>query len=662
MLLPRTIRGQLIASLVLFEFVALAFFTAVLIREDSAEAQQRTIRRLEYQASELSVVSGIALRDNNREMLQTIVNSMLQFPSVAAVKITDLDGRAIAASTPSLNGTAALNAWELRQIPNELRGAGHADILEARPGVREGVAAVRVQGTVQALIWVYPKESARNEQLKDMLRVSALGAIAVTLACTLLAAIIARSLTSPLTRLLGATRRIIRDPEDLAGFPLAVTSTNEASELVRAFNSMVESIEEQRSGLNDTMALLDSMLAHAPIGMAFFDSEGCIVRVNQFLVEITGVEMDQFLGRNLREVFAPEAAATFSWAVAQVFEQGRAVQDVEVAGEIDPTLITDWLPDEERTAKSWLVNVYPVRTAGHAVRWAGAVILDVTERRSAEESLRRTEKLAAAGRLAASIAHEINNPLEAVTNLLYLLRQHESLDREAKEYADSAQHEVARVSEITQQMLRFHRQSTLPAVTEVPELLESVLTLYQGRVATLQVELERRYRGPCELFCFSGELRQLFANLVGNSLDAMSPGGNMSPGTLIIGERRESSGPRRLVVCARPSRGWRGPAEPPGIRVTIADTGQGMTRAVRQRIFEPFFTTKEATGTGLGLWVSAEIMAKHEVVLRIRSRTGESPGKSAGTVFMLFFPAALVGQVSGTVELQAAATEIAVHS
>ncbi len=657
LLLPRTIRGQLIASLVLFEFVALAFFSAVLIREDSIEAEQRTVRRLEYQASELSVVSGIALRENNREMLQTIVSSMLQFPSVAAVKITDLDGRALAASTTSLNGKPALSAWEIRQIPRELRGPPHADVLKPSSGNREGVAAVQVQGVIQALIWVYPEETASIAQLKDMVRVSALGALAVILACTLLAAIIARFLTSPLTQLLAATRRIIRNPEDVAGFPLRVSSTNEASELVQAFNLMVESIKEQRSGLNDTLALLDSMLAHAPIGMAFFDSKGCIVRVNQFLAEMTGVAMDQFLGRNLEEVFAPDAAATFSWAVAQVFEQGCAVQDVEVAGQVEPSLTGALVADDDSTARSWLVNVYPVQTAAHAVRWAGAVIVDITERRRAEESLRRTEKLAAAGRLAASIAHEINNPLEAITNLLYLLRQHHSLDFEAKNYANAAQHEVARVSEITQQMLRFHRQSTLPMVSGVPELLDSVLTLYQGRLATLQVQLERRYRGPCELFCFSGELRQLFANLVGNALDAMAPGGNMSPGTSITGEYREGAGSRRLVVCARPSRGWRGHGDAPGIRVTIADSGQGMSKAVRQRIFEPFFTTKEATGTGLGLWVSAEIMAKHEVVLRIRSRAAgqEAAAKPSGTVFMLFFPAALVGQVSGSVEQQAAA-------
>ena len=643
LLVPRTIRGQLIASLVLFEFLALIFFSAVLIREDTEEAQQRTVRRLEYQVSELAVASGIALKENNSEMLQTIVSSMLQFPSVAAVKITGLDGVAIAASDPSLNGRPALSGWERQQAASQLLGSRHTDVLDLANGSHQGLAVVRVGGQARALIWVYPKETDRREQFRDMLRVSALGAVAVILACTLLAALIARSLTRPLTRLLAATRRIIRDPEDTSGFPLEVTSNNEASELMLAFNLMVESIAEQRSGLNDTLALLDSMLAHAPIGMAFFDRKGCIIRVNQHLAQMSGIGVSGFLGRNVTEVFSEATALAFLRPIAEVFEHGRSVQDLEVEGTLHPSVAAG--PRSDDGKRTWLVNVYPVRTAGQVLRWAGAVIVDITERLSAEESLRRTEKLAAAGRLAASIAHEINNPLEAVTNLLYLLHHHSGLNPEAREYAEAAQHEVARVSEITQQMLRFHRQSTLPAVTELPELLDSVLTLYQGRVATLQVSLERRYSGPCELFCFAGELRQLFANLVGNALDAVTPGGS-----------------GRLAVAVRPSRSWRGGSGAPGIRVTIADNGQGMSDAVRQRIFEPFFTTKEATGTGLGLWVSAEIMAKHEVVLRIRSRDGEAvrAGAGTGTVFMLFFPAALVGQVSGGVELRAAAMEVPV--
>ena len=194
--------------------------------------------------------------------------------------------------------------------------------------------------------------------------------------------------------------------------------------------------------------------------------------------------ISRYLSRTVFELFPEQAAIPLQRAIDLVFEKGVAVQDLEVFGELDT------YPGRKR---SWLVNLYPVGTSSNTVRWVGAVIVDTTQRRNSEDALRKTEKLAAAGRLAASIAHEINNPLEAVTNLLYLIRLQDSLSPETKHYVDLAQHEVARVSEIAQQTLRFYRQSTLPITAKVSELLDSVLTLHQGRVNSLQVEVQRFY-------------------------------------------------------------------------------------------------------------------------------------------------------------------------
>ncbi len=627
----RTIRGQLIASLVLFEFVALVFFSAVLLKERSEEAKQRMLRRLEYQVSELQVVSRLALRDHDMEMLQTVVTSMLQFPSIASVKVTDSSGVAIAASDAKLNGLPVLTPFERNLIRDV-----HALRIVTRPdGERVAATPVEPGGDPVAYIWIYPKESAARTDFKEALRTSVLGAITVILACTMLAALIAASLTRPLTRLLTATRSIIQNPEDTSAFPLQVVSRNEAADLTIAFNLMVASIEEQRSGLSDTLALLDSMLANAPIGIAFFDRQSRFVRVNHFLAESHALGLARYLGRRVDEVFTPEAAAALSLAIERIFEEGEPVQGLEISGSdvADEDLATDGHRSHGE-ARTWLVNVYPVRTGGQQVRWAGVVLIDITQRLRTEQALRETEKLAVTGRLSASISHEINNPLEAVTNLLYLLRHHGNLSSEAAQWADAAQHEVARVSDITQQTLRFYRQSSRPRTANLTELLDSVLTLHRGRVATLQVELDRRYRDPGELLCFTGELRQLFANLIGNALDAMQPSGG------------------RLTVSVRESRSWSAFGNDPvtaGVRVTIADTGCGMSRAVRRRIFEPFYTTKEATGTGLGLWVSSEIMTKHKVILHIRSReraacvrpAEDGHARGGGTVFMLFFPAVL---------------------
>jgi PAS domain S-box-containing protein len=447
------------------------------------------------------------------------------------------------------------------------------------------------------------------QEISSLIRITIIFAGLGALGTAVIAGTLARSITRPLRALLTATRRLIRDPQTKEGFPLEVTSTNESADLTRAFNLMVTSMEEQRSGLSDTLALLDSMLENAPIGFAFFDRKFRYVRVNQFLAEMNHVPISRHLGRTIDEMLPGPAAEMLQGCIQNVFETGEPVAQFE--------LNTPLSGDVTQT-RSWLINVYPVKTTSEAVRWVGAIVVEATERKRAEDALRKTEKLAAAGRLAASIAHEINNPLEAVTNLLYLLRHQSSLDEQAISYADLAQHEISRVAEMTQQTLRFYRQSTLPVVANVAELLDSVVSLNKGRLHGLQIEVSREIGPNVELYCFSGEMRQLFTNLIGNAIDAMAHGGH-------------------LWLSVRRSHSWVDGT--PGIRLFVADNGCGMTKATRLRIFEPFFTTKETTGTGLGLWVSSEIIAKHKGTVRVASRPAEAGnGTHSGTVFMLFFP------------------------
>ena len=463
-------------------------------------------------------------------------------------------------------------------------------------------------GQLSGFAWVYEDASAAWQQISSLIRITILFASLGALGTAIIAGTLARSITRPLRALIEATRKLIRDPETKEGFPLEVTSTNEAADLTRAFNLMVTSIEEQRAGLGDTLALLDSMLQNAPIGFAFFDHKFRYVRVNQFLADMNQVPIGRHLGRTIEETLPAPAAQTLQSCIARVFETGERVSQFE--------LIIPGSEDDPRE-RSWLMNVYPVKTMAEAVRWVGAVVLEATERKQAEEALRKTEKLAAAGRLAASVAHEINNPLESVTNLLYLLRHQPSLDAQAIAYADLAQQEISRIAELTQQTLRFYRQSTLPLMSNLAELLDSVLALYAGRMLALRIAVVRDDRASGDLYCFAGELRQLFANLIGNAVDAMPDGG-------------------RLRLSLRRSRSWIDGC--PGVRLFFADSGCGMTQSTRRRIFEPFFTTKE-TGTGLGLWVSGEIIAKHRATVRVVSRAADAArGRPTGTVFMLFFP------------------------
>ncbi len=239
---------------------------------------------------------------------------------------------------------------------------------------------------------------------------------------------------------------------------------------------------------------------------------------------------------------------------------------------------------------------------------------DATERRRREAVIQRTEKLAAVGRLASSISHEINNPLESVVNLLYLIESTAGDNEEVREYAELATSEMARVSHIVTQTLKFHRQSTDAAECRISEVLESVVSLFQGRLATRQVAVERRFAENDTMLCFAGDMRQVFANLVGNALDAIPAEG-------------------RIWLRTSRSTDWK--IGRSGLRVCVADNGGGMSEETRKSLFEPFFTTKPATGTGLGLWVSDEIIRNHKGTVRVRSST--RVGRS-GTLFMMFFP------------------------
>jgi len=235
---------------------------------------------------------------------------------------------------------------------------------------------------------------------------------------------------------------------------------------------------------------------------------------------------------------------------------------------------------------------------------------DSTDNRKAEQVLRRSEQLAAAGRLAVSISHEINNPLEAVTNVLYLAKMDEGLTGKARDLLAIADVELQRLSHIAARSLKFYRQRTSPTLTLLQEVLESVLFFHETGIKTSAIRLERRYKPAPPVLCMPGEVQQVFTNLIGNALDALAAGG-------------------RLIVAARDSQR---PGGARGVRVTIADSGIGMDKETLNLLFRPFFTTKGEAGTGLGLWVSKGILENHGADIAVRSKLG------CGTVFRLFFP------------------------
>jgi len=242
------------------------------------------------------------------------------------------------------------------------------------------------------------------------------------------------------------------------------------------------------------------------------------------------------------------------------------------------------------------------------------VVTDVTPRKLAEDAMLRAEKLAIAGRLAASVAHEINNPLEAVSNLLFLITISETAST-AQEHAREAMDQLMRVSMITQQTLKFHRQTGAPRLTSLSEVLNSVLSMFRGKLRAADIAVDFVAEREAEVSCMPNEAQQIFANLISNSIDAMSRGG-------------------RLTIRLQPSLDWRD-YKTEGMRVSFCDSGTGMDRATIPHVFEPFFTTKTDTGTGLGMWVVAQLVDRHRGQVRVWST--QRPGRS-GTVFSVFLP------------------------
>jgi polar amino acid transport system substrate-binding protein len=234
----------------------------------------------------------------------------------------------------------------------------------------------------------------------------------------------------------------------------------------------------------------------------------------------------------------------------------------------------------------------------------------LAERKRSQEALIRREKLASAGRMAATVAHEINNPLEAAINCIYLATTNPKLTPELKKYLEIADRELQRVAHIARQTLGFYCEDAKPAIIDIRTLVDEVVKLYSSKLTAKQIRLWVQHDGFCEeTIGVAGEIRQVISHLLTNAIDASRPKGSVK-----IRTRRV-----RLNGCNY-------------TRVTVADAGTGMSAANRSQLFEPFFTTKEAVGTGLGLWLSRKIITKHNGLIRVRSVEGK------GTMFSVFLP------------------------
>jgi PAS domain S-box-containing protein len=344
------------------------------------------------------------------------------------------------------------------------------------------------------------------------------------------------------------------------------------------------------------------------------------------------VERDQIKTALVRETVAGVAGWEVSYPSGQItwLEDpsslfGRPAADLTTIEQLEPTVhpedrprLRNLLSEHQAAAQAYDFE-YRIVWPDGSVRWLAlkgrschdgkeaplrlvGLATDVTSRKL-EEALRTSEKLAAAGRLAATIAHEINNPLAAVTNLLYLMRNGHD-----PEYLNMAEHEVARISHIVKQTLGFYRTSPSPVRVNLALMIDDVVAIFGAKIRSRNVKIETEYLCTDEINAYANELSQVFGNLIGNALDAMDPGGTLR---------------LRTMACRR------------GLLVTIADNGTGIARENLSKLFQPFFTANKEVGTGLGLWLAREIVQKHGGSIRVKSSTD---ARRHGTVFMIWLP------------------------
>jgi len=335
------------------------------------------------------------------------------------------------------------------------------------------------------------------------------------------------------------------------------------------------------------------------------DERGVVMYINQVAEDLTGIRMQEAKGRLIHQVFPifnEQTRKPVDNPVAKVLESGliMGLANHTVLQRADGKLI----PIEDSAA--------PIYDDEKTLRGVVMVFRDVTLEKQAQSVMRKAEKLAAAGRLAATMAHEINNPLEAVGNLIYIVRHTPSLPEEVQGYLSMAEQELERVSHITRQTLGFYRDSSEPGPVQMRAVIESVLKLYSNKISSKSISLELDL-GECPtVHGLQGEMKQLVANLISNAADAVATGG-------------------KIRISLTPALR----SEVRGVEVTVADDGPGVAAENQTHIFEPFFTTKKDVGTGLGLWVSKEIAERHGGNIDLSS--GKESG-FRGAVFTVFLP------------------------
>lgn len=352
--------------------------------------------------------------------------------------------------------------------------------------------------------------------------------------------------------------------------------------------------------VEDPRLLLAAIIDSSEDAIISKDLNGIITSWNTAAHRMYGYTTEEIVGQSILRLIPEELR----------FEEDEILRKLRVGERLEHYETIRLSKSGQRIDVS--LTISPVRDSAGRVIGSSKIARDISARKQMERLLVQSEKLAAAGRMAATVAHEINNPLEAVLNLIFLARATCAHESETYGYLETAEKELERVSHIARQTLGFYRDTGTPTKVVIDELLNNVLAVYRSKLNSKSIAVDYQLEALRPLTASRGELLQVFSNIISNSIDALEPGGRLHIETREVAD-----------------------AETAGIQILVRDEGSGIQAAHLARIFEPFFTTKERHGTGIGLWVAKELVEKHGGRIQIVSCT--EAGNSGTTVF-IFFP------------------------
>jgi PAS domain S-box-containing protein len=466
------------------------------------------------------------------------------------------------------------DAWAQEMIARREGGGDYASYERNAEGLRimEALRAERERlvATEQELREERSKEAARLSRLLDW--------------STVLLVLVAGVVIVALTR---------RQFEALASSFKAALEAEESNS-----RSLAESRDKLKKD-EEHLRMLSSLVESSYDAIIGKKTDGTIASWNSGAASLYGYKAEEVIGQSVQILIPRDHPDEENTIISRIM-RGEIINQYEtVRQRKDGSLVEVSL------------RISPIFDHSGNIVGASNISRDITERKKTERALLQTEKLASVGRMAATVAHEVNNPLAAAINAVYLAKSDRQLSEHAQNALKLAEQELARVAHITKQTLGFYREGGKPTAVRLAEVLDNVLDLYEPRIRNRSLNVMREYGNAIEVSVIEGEIRHVISNLLANSIDA-----NCANGTILI----RLAGPM-VINGARPM-----------VRLTIADRGEGISRENQARLFEPFFTTKKSVGTGLGLWVTKELVHKQQGRIKVRSRLGK------GTVVTVWLP------------------------